>query len=100
MTSWMKTAAIGIVAAGLFGCEGAVLVNNRPEREGRDWNQPAATPSNDAQNASATVGTDENQAQPASVQVMPDDANTSAPATRPADQKVQTGNTKIESSSD
>ena len=113
MQRWMKTAAIGAVVAALAGCEGAVLVNNRPERDNRDLNQPAAN--SNPQNASARVESTDNNgnnnAQPANAQVAPGDSTETQPAevqVRPggnnnsssADQNVSTKNTRIESNSD
>ena len=112
MQRWMKTAAMSVVVATLGGCESAVLVNNRPDRDNRDWNQPAVNTQN-TQNANATVtpgNTNEPQpanatiapngengdAQPAEVQVKPGGNDRSSSA----DQNVSTKNTKIESSSD
>jgi hypothetical protein len=112
MQRWIKTAAIGVVVAALAGCESAVLVNNRPDRDSRDWNQPAANPDN-AQNANAQIAPgDRNDAQPANATIAPyDDNDSEQPAevqvapggnnhASPADQNVSTKNTRIESSSD
>jgi hypothetical protein len=71
----------------LVGCESAVLVNNRPERE-PDWNAPA-TPTEPRQ-ARSEIGPDAEfeRAQ-----------TTAAPSTQPADQTIETKNTRVESNS-
>jgi len=77
-----------IVSAGmLVGCEGAVLVNNRPDRNGTTTAPAAPT---EAKQASATIPPDSTNL---------NDARTAA-TTQPADQTVQTKNTRIESHSD
>ena len=87
MNRWMKTLAVGGLVAALAGCEGSVLVNNHPPKE-PDYNAPAASTTQPS--ASANVSAADN-AQTSSASI--------APSTQPADQTVQTKNTRIESSS-
>jgi hypothetical protein len=76
---------VALLAVGMMvGCESAVLVNNRPERE-QDWN--ATTPSQ-PRTASAD----------ASANMDVEGAQTAA-TTQPADQTVETRDTRIESHS-
>ena len=67
MKQRITAAALGLIAFSLIGCEGAVLVNNRTER------QPAQTVAPTTQSSSA-VSSD--QAQPAAAQQTPDVVNT------------------------
>jgi hypothetical protein len=82
----MKRLAFITLAGMLIGCEGAVLVNNRPERGNMNTGGP--TP---AQTAS--------ERQSPSDMNIEDGARTAA-STQPADQTVETKNTRIESHSD
>jgi hypothetical protein len=83
----MKRFAILLAAAALMGCEGAVLVNNRPERTAPGMESP--TPAEQTQQASDTTAADMNV----------DRAQTAGATTQPADQTVETTNTRIESQS-
>ena len=77
-----------LAAAMLVGCEGAVLVNNRPERNAPRMDSP--TPAEQPQQAS--------DLQPSNMDDE-DRAQTAGATTRPADQTVETTNTRIESQS-
>jgi len=82
----MKKIAALLVAGMLIGCEGAVLVNNRPER---------STPYNSGPTPAQTAA----ERQPPTDMDIESGARTAA-TTQPADQTVQTKNTRIESHSD
>ena len=82
----MKKFAALLAAGMLVGCESAVLVNNRPERTPGMEN---ATPAEQTQQASDTSGPDMNLGR----------AQTAGATTQPADQTVNTSNTRIESQS-
>ena len=73
MNKWI----IAMAATALVGCESAVLVNNRPPT-GTDVNA-----GDQSQQASATIDADRTQE--------------SGATTRPAEQTVETKNTRIES---
>ncbi len=83
----MKRFAILLAAAALMGCEGAVLVNNRPERTTPGIESP--TPAEPTQQASDTTTADMDLER----------AQTAGATTQPADQTVETSNTRIESQS-
>jgi hypothetical protein len=85
----MKRFALVLAAAALMGCEGAVLVNNRPERTTPGIESP--TPAEQTQQASDTTAADMDL----------DRAQTAGATTQPssADQTVETTNTRIESQS-
>ena len=79
---------VALLAAGmLVGCESAVLVNNRPERTAPGMDSP--TPAEQTQQASDTTAAD----------MDIDRAETAGATTRPADQQVETSNTRIDSQS-
>ena len=88
----MKRFAIVLAAAGLMGCEGAVLVNNRPERTTPGMESP--TPAEQTQQASDTTAADMDleRAQTAGATTQPSPSSA-------ADQTVETTNTRIESQS-
>src|SRR5829696_4461826 len=84
----MKRLPALVAAVMLVGCESAVLVNNRPERTAPDGlNSP--TPAEQTQQASDTTSAD----------MELDRAQTAGATTQPADQQVETSNTRIESQS-
>ena len=83
----MKRMAALLAAVMLVGCESAVLVNNRPERTAPGMDSP--TPAEQTQQASDTTGPD----------MAMERAETAGATTRPADQQVETSNTRIESQS-
>ena len=88
MKRLMRTLAVGGLVAALAGCEGSVLVNNHPPKE-PDYNAPAASSTTQPSASANTSFSDNAQTSSASI----------APSTQPADQTVQTKNTRIESSS-
>ena len=82
----MKRVLAVLAVTSLMGCESAVLVNNRPERE-PDYNAPAA----------------QQQPETASATTPPDNANGAQTASdrqnADADQTVETKDIRIESQS-
>lgn len=81
---------VALLAAGmLIGCESAVLVNNRPERTPGMEDVTPATPAEQTQQASGSQSADMDL----------DRAQTAGATTQPADQQVETSNTRIESHS-
>lgn len=80
---------VSVGAMLVVGCESAVLVNNRPERE-PNWEtaSPQAAPTvAEPETASGTVSADETGRFEA------------APATQPSDQRIETQDVTIESQS-
>lgn len=82
----MKRIAVLVAAMALVGCEGAVLVNNRPERS---TTIDSPTPAEQTRQASDITAPEMNL----------DRAETAGATTRPADRSVETSNTRIESQS-
>ena len=72
MNRRITATATGLIAFALLGCEGAVLVNNRPD------GPPAqsATPHNAAPATQSSNSVSSDQAQPAAAQDAPDVVNT------------------------
>ena len=72
MNRWITAATTGLIAFALLGCEGAVLVNNRPE------GQPVqnTTPQNTTPTTQSSSSVSSDQAQPAAAQQAPDVVNT------------------------
>ena len=88
MNRLMRTLAVGSLVAALAGCEGSVLVKNHPPKE-PDYNAPAASSTTQPSASLNTSAADNAQTSSATL----------APSTQPADQTVQTKNTRIESRS-